>query len=73
MAQLVKNLPVKFRRPGFDAWVGKIPWRSLLQYFCLENSVGQAAVHGIAESDTTVLLTFTFMLFKGISVLIINL
>ena len=49
---------------------------SPLQYSCLENSmdrgVGQVAVHGIAESDMTV-LTFTFTLFKGISVLIINL
>ena len=47
-----------------------------LQYSCLENSMdrrlGQAAVHGITESDMTV-LTFTFTLFKGISVLIINL
>ena len=25
MAQLVKNL--QCRRPGFDPWVGKIPWR----------------------------------------------
>ena len=24
--QMVKNLPV-MRRPGFDPWVGKIPWR----------------------------------------------
>ena len=49
---------------------------SPLQYSCLENSMdrgaGQVAVHGIAESDMTV-LTFTFTLFKGISVLIINL
>ena len=37
-----------------------------LQYCCLENSmdrgVGQAAVRGIAESDTTVWLTFSFTL-----------
>ena len=26
MAQLVKNLPA-MGRPGFDPWVGKIPWR----------------------------------------------
>ena len=26
VAQLVKNLPAK-RTPGFDPWVGKIPWR----------------------------------------------
>ena len=26
LAQLVKNLPA-MRRPGFDPWAGKIPWR----------------------------------------------
>ena len=26
VAQLVKN-PPECRRPGFDPWVGKIPWR----------------------------------------------
>ena len=26
MAQLVKNLPAMWE-PGFDPWVGKIPWR----------------------------------------------
>ena len=25
MAQMLKNLPAG--RPGFDPWVGKIPWR----------------------------------------------
>ena len=39
-----------------------------LQYSCLENSmdrrVGQAAVHGIAESNMTVWLTFTFFHFR---------
>ena len=27
VAQLVKNLPTMCERPGFDPWVGKIPWR----------------------------------------------
>ena len=27
VARLVKNPPAKCRRPGFDPWVGKIPWR----------------------------------------------
>ena len=27
MAQMIKNLP-ECRRPGFNPWVGKIPWRS---------------------------------------------
>jgi len=26
VAELVKN-PPEMRRPGFDPWVGKIPWR----------------------------------------------
>ena len=26
VVQMVKNLPA-YRRPGFDTWVGKIPWR----------------------------------------------
>ena len=43
VAQMIKNLPLegslwfmillnlKYRRPGFDSWVGKIPWRSKWQ------------------------------------------
>ena len=27
VAQLVKNPPTMWARPGFDPWVGKIPWR----------------------------------------------
>ena len=30
VAQRVKNLPAK-RRPGFNSWVGKIPWRGAWQ------------------------------------------
>ena len=26
VAQLVKNLPAMWERPGFNPWVGKIPW-----------------------------------------------
>ena len=26
MARLVKNLPAMWR-PGYDSWIGKIPWR----------------------------------------------
>ena len=75
MAQLLKNLPVKFRRPGFNAWVGKIPWRRKWQstpVLLPAEFHGQRSRTGIAELDMTV-LTFTFTLFKGISVLIINL
>ena len=39
-----------------------------LQYSCLENPIdrgaGQGEVHGIAESDMTVQLTFTFLSIK---------
>ena len=41
VAQLVKNLP-QCGRPGFDPWVGKIPWRKErlpTPVFCLENSM----------------------------------
>ena len=27
VAQMVKNLPANARKPGFNPWVGKIPWR----------------------------------------------
>ena len=47
------------RRPGFDLWVRKIPWRRAwhpLQYSCLENPVDReawwATGHGVAESQT---------------------
>ena len=47
------------RRPGFDPWVGKIPWRrkwNPLQYSGLENSMDRGAwratVQGIAKSQT---------------------
>ena len=46
------------RRPEFDPWVGKIPWRrngNPLQYSCVENSmdrrVWQATVHRVAQSQ----------------------
>ena len=45
--------------PGFDPWVGKIPWRRKWQpapVFCLENPTDRgawrAAVHGVAKSRT---------------------
>ena len=27
VGQMVKNLPAMQETPGFDSWVGKIPWR----------------------------------------------
>ena len=56
LVQTVKNPPAMRERPGFNPWVGKIPWRRE-QYFCLENSMDrgawQATVLGFAESDMT--------------------
>ena len=57
MAQIVKDPPA-MQRPGFDPWVGRIPWRRewLVQYSCLENSVDRGAwratVKGIAKRRT---------------------
>ena len=31
VAQVVKNLPAMQERPGFDPWVGKIPWRKEME------------------------------------------
>ena len=67
MAQRLKHL-LQCRRPGFDPWVGKIPWRRnwQLQYSCLENPIdGEAwwaTVHGVAKSRTQ-LSDFTFTYF----------
>ena len=54
------------RRPGFDPWVGKMPWRrngNPLQYSSLGNPMDrgtwQARVHGGTELDTTEQLTHT--------------
>ena len=53
-------------RPGFDPWVGKIPWGRKwqpLQYPCLENPMDGGAwwatVHGVAQGWTR-LSDFTF-------------
>ena len=53
VAQLVKN-PLQCGRPGFNPWVGKIPWRSSgypLQYSGLENSM-DCILQGVAKSQT---------------------
>ena len=63
LVQTVKNPPAMRERPGFNPWVGKIPWRRE-QYFCLENSMDrgawQATVLGFAESDMTEQLSLLF-------------
>ena len=68
VAQTVKCL--QCRRPGFDPWVGKIPWRRKCnphQHSCLENPVDGGAwsetVCGVAQSWTWLSdFTFTFLL-----------
>ena len=57
-AQTVKNL-LRCRRPKFDSWVGKIPWRRKWQstlVFLPEKSHGQrslvSTVHGFGKSWT---------------------
>ena len=60
VAQLVKNLPA-MRGPGFDPWVGKIPWRRErlpLQYSGLENSMD--CIAHWAEKSHTRLSSFHF-------------
>ena len=59
VAQLVKNC-LQCRRPGFDPWVGKIPWRRAWQptsVFLPGDSHGQRSLAdyspwGRKESDT---------------------
>ena len=49
---------LRCRRPRFDPWVGKIPWKRkyILQYSCLENLMDRrawwATVHGVTKSQT---------------------
>ena len=58
--QLVKNLPAMLR-PGFDPWVGKIPWRRKWQptpvflpgEFHGQRSLVDHSPRGHKESDTT--------------------
>ena len=54
VAQLVK-ICLQCERPGFDPWVGKIPWRRewsySLQYSGLENPM-DCIVHAVAKSQT---------------------
>ena len=53
VAQLVR-IYLQCGRPGFNPWVGKIPWRRKgypLLYSDLENSM-DCMVHGVAKSQT---------------------
>ena len=65
MAQAVKNPPFKCRRPGFDPWGGKIPWRRgclptlvfLPGEFHGQRSLAGCSLWGCKEADTTEWLT----------------
>ena len=51
MAQLVKNLPAML--PGFDPWVGNIPWRrERLPTPVFWPGEFHGEVHGVAKSRT---------------------
>ena len=64
VAQMVKNLP-QCRRPGFDPWVRKIPWRRAWQLtpvflpgeFHGQRSLGGYSPRGHKELDRTERLT----------------
>ena len=65
-----KELPCQSRRPGFDPWLGKIPWRREWQptpvclpaEFCGQRRLG-ATVSEVTESDMTEQLTFPLLAF----------
>ena len=65
VAQMVENLPA-MRRPGFDPWVGKIPWRRAWQptpVFLPGESCGQKSLAGCrpwAHKSQTWLSDFHF-------------
>ena len=69
VAQLVKKNPPAVQnpgRPGFDPWVGKIPWRRErlpTPVFCLENPV-DCIVHGVTKSSTQLRDFHTHIEFK---------
>ena len=54
MAQLVKKTCLQYRRPGFDPWVGKSPWRRErlpIPVSGLENSM-DCIDHRVVKSQT---------------------
>ena len=56
MAQMVKNLPA-MQEPGFNPWVGKIPWRrawksTLVWIIPMDRGTCQATAHGVKKSQT---------------------
>ena len=55
MAQMIKNM-LQCRRPGFDSWVRKVPWRKELQPtpVFLQSEVVQRLKHLPAMQETWV-------------------
>ena len=63
VAQLVKNPPAMKGRPGFDPWVGKIPWRRerlLTAEFWPEEFHGLYSPWGRKDSDMTERVSLSF-------------
>ena len=68
MAQLVKNLPA-MQAPGFNPWVGKIPWRRerlLTPVFWPGEFHGLYSPWGHKESDMTERLALYFTSFLAL-------
>ena len=64
MAQLVKNPPAMWETPGFNPWVGKIPWRRErlpTLVFWPGEFHGLYSPLGRKESDTTEQLSHTYI------------
>ena len=63
--EIFSRICLQCRRPGFNPWVRKIPWRweSPFQYSCLENSMDREAwwaiVHEVTNSQTWLTLLKT--------------
>ena len=68
VAQMAKEQHLQHRRPGFNSWVGKIPWRGEWQptpLFLIGKSLGPRSLVGYSpwghrELDTTERLTLNF-------------
>ena len=48
-----QRIHLQYRRPGFDSWVGKIPWRREWQPTpAMDRGAWQATIHRVAKSWT---------------------
>ena len=55
-----QRIHLQYRRPGFDSWVGKIPWRREWQPTpAMDRGAWQVIVHGVAKSWTQLSDTHT--------------